>query len=134
MTVGTPPGNGPQLIDGTFINAMCSTLNETTASGIVAAGTTQATATLIPAAIALVEVDTVPGSSGISLPFAFLGTEIQVINSTSTTMVVYPNVANNPITAAQDTINGASSVSVTGVSGGTVSALVCAKNGKWFLK
>jgi hypothetical protein len=132
--IGTPPGTGPQLVDGIWLAAVAATQNETFTSGISAAGTTQATSTPIPSAFALVEIDTVPGSSGVSLPFAFTGVEIQLINSTSTTVIVYPSIANNPITGIQDTVNGATSVSVTGVSGGTVSALVCAKNGKWFLK
>jgi hypothetical protein len=134
--VGTPPpaGSGPGLVDGVWLNGLAGGLNETYQAGVSAAGTTQATATQLPASIALIQIDTVPASSGVNLPPAFAGTEIQVFNSTATTIKFYPPVANNPITAAQDTINGAASLSVTGVAGGTVSAFMCAKNGVWAAK
>jgi hypothetical protein len=132
--VGTPPGNGPQLIDGTWVNGLAGGRNETYQSGISAAGSTQATATQLPSGISLIEIDTVPGSSGAALPFCYPGSEFSIFNSTSTTIVFYPNVLNNPLTAAQDTINGSSSLSVSGVSGGTVSWFSCAKAGKWAAK
>lgn len=132
--IGTPPIAGPGLIDGIWLNALAAGQNETYQAGITAAGTTQATATQLPAGLALIEIDTVPASSGVNLPPAFAGTEIQVFNSTGTTIKFYPTVANNPITAAQDTINGATFLQVTGVGGGTVSAFMCAKNGVWAAK
>lgn len=132
--VGTPPIAGPALQDGVWLNGLAGGLNESYQAGIAAAGTTQATATVIPSGIALVEIDTVPASSGAALPSAIAGTEIQIFNSTATTVKFYPSVANNPITGIQDTINGATSLTVTGVGGGTVSALMCAKNGVWAAK
>jgi hypothetical protein len=133
---GTPPtpSNGFGMVDGAWLNGLAGGQNETYQSAISAAGTTQATATVVPAGIALVEVDTVPASSGIALPSAIAGTEIQIFNSTATTMKIYPSVANNPVTGVQDTINGGTSLTVTGASGGTVSALMCAKNGVWGAK
>lgn len=134
--VGTPPltGSGFGLQDSLWLNGLAGGQNETYQAGITAAGTTQATATQLPAGIAVIEIDTVPASSGVTMPPAFAGTEIQVFNSTATTIKFYPSVANNPITAAQDTINGGTSLSVTGASGGTVSAFMCAKNGVWAAK
>lgn len=131
---GQPPVNGFQTPDGTWLLGLAGATNETYQSGITAAGTTQATASSIPANIAVVEIDTVPASSGVRLPSAIAGTEIQIFNSTSTTLIYYPNLANNPITGAQDTINGGTSLSVTGASGGVVSAFMCAKNGVWGAK
>lgn len=133
---GTPPtpSNGPGLIDGTWLNGLAGGQNESYQSGIVAAGTTQATATQLPASVAIIEVDTVPANSGVNLPPALQGTEFTVFNSTSTTLKFYPSVANNPVTNVQDTINGATSLTVTGASGGTVSVFVCAKNGIWAAK
>ena len=133
---GTPPipSNGFGQVDGTWLNGLAGGQNESYISGIKAAGTTQATATQLPASTAIIEIDTVPASSGVNLPPALAGTEFTVFNSTSTTLLFYPAVANNPVTSAQDTINGGTSLSVTGASGGTVSVFVCAKNGVWAAK
>lgn len=128
------PGNSNSLVDGTWLLGLAGQINELYQSGITAAGTTQATATPIPAATGLIEIDTVPASSGVRLPSAIAGTEIQIFNSTSTALVFYPNLANNPITGVQDTINGGTSVSDTGHSGGFITAFMCAKNGVWGAK
>lgn len=131
---GNAPIPGFQTPDGTWLLGVASGGNESYVSGVKAAGTTQATATQLPAAIALIEIDTVGASSGVNLPPALKGTEISVFNSTSTTLLYYPAVANNPVTAAQDTINGATSLSVSGTSGGTTSYFMCAKDGVWGAK
>jgi hypothetical protein len=136
---GTPPlpGSTFALPDSNWLNGLAGGGNETFVSGIKAAGTTQATATQLPAGIAIIEIDTVPGSSGVNLPPAIAGTEFTVFNSTGTTILFYPSVANNPITATQDTINAGTSFSVTGVSGpptGTLTFFACAKNGIWAAK
>ena len=134
MTVGTPPGTGPQLVDGLWLQGLAGGQNNTYQAGIVAAGTTQATAAPLPSGIELVEIDTVPASSGVRLPSAIAGTELSVFNSTGTTLLFYPSILNNPVTGVQDTINGATSFSVTGVGGGTTSWFACAKNGVWSAK
>jgi hypothetical protein len=136
FAAGNPPtpSNGPGLVDGAWLNGLAGGQNESYVSGIKAAGTTQATCTPLPASIAIIEIDTVPASSGVCLPSALQGTEFTVFNSTGTTLLYYPAVANNPVTAAQDTINGGTSFSVTGVSGGAVSVFVSAKNGVWGAK
>lgn len=131
---GTPPGTGPALVDGLWLQGLSSGTNNTYVSGIKAAGTTQATATQLAAGIYFTEIDTVPASSGVALPEAVAGTELLISNTTSTTIVLYPAIANNGLTAAQDTINGSTSLSVTGVSGGTVSDCFSAKNGVWMCK
>lgn len=133
---GNPPvpATGPGLVDGAWLNGLAGGQNESFQSGITAAGTTQATATQLSSGIALMEVDTVPASSGVALPQCLKGTELSIFNSTSTTLIYYPAKANNPVTAAQDTINGGTSLSVTGASGGVVSFFMCAKDGVWGAK
>lgn len=138
---GTPPtpATGFGTVDGTWLNGLAGGQNESYVSGIKAAGTTQATCTTLAAGIAVIEIDTVPASSGVCLPPALQGTEFSVFNSTGTTIVYYPSIANNQAVspAAQDTINGGTSFSVTGVSGpptGTVTFFMCAKNGVWAAK
>jgi len=135
MTVGTPPLAGMEqgLVDATWLLGIAAGQNETFQSGITAAGTTQAGATQLPSGIALIEIDTAPANAGVALPFAIAGTEIGVFNATSsTTLKYYPNVANNPLTGAQDTINGATSVTTPGAQ--SVTWFSCAKNGIWGAK
>jgi hypothetical protein len=134
---GNPPtpSNGPGLVDGAWLNGIAGGQNESYQYGISAAGSSShANSTQLPAGIALIEIDTVTANSGVSLPPAIAGTEISIFNSTSTTLTVYPSIANNQVTGAQDTINGGSSFSATGASGGAVSFFMCAKNGVWGAK
>ena len=128
-TVGTPPTNGPQLIDGTWSNGLANGNNRSYQSGITAIGSSQATALQLSAGIALMEVDTVAGSTGVALPPCLAGTTTRIYNASGTTVTIYPAIANNPNTAAQDTINaGTSTTLVTHVG----SAFNCAKDGNWF--
>jgi hypothetical protein len=131
--VGVPPvpSNGPGLVDGTWLVGLAGGANSVYQYGISAAGTTQATATQMPAAIKLMEVDTAASSSGVALPFCYQGTEFGIYNNGANTLTVYPNVANNPITAAQDTIDNTTTVSV---SSHTAEIFFCAKNGVWAAK
>jgi hypothetical protein len=126
-------GNSNSLIDGTWLLGLAGQQNELYQSGISAAGTTQATATSLPAGIGLIEIDTVGASSGVRLPSCIAGTEIQAFNSTSTTLAYYPSLANNPVTGVQDTINGTTIFNPT-ISSPTVTAFMCAKNGIWGAK
>lgn len=128
-TVGTPPTQGPQLIDGTWANGVVNGYNYSFQSGISAAGTTQATATVLPAGVFLIEVDTVGGSTGVSLPPCLAGTLLRIFNATSTTLTVYPAVANNPITGIQDTIANTTSGTILTQA---QAAFSCPSNGKWF--
>ena len=127
VSVGQTPGTGPQLIDGVWLNGLAGGQNETYQSGIAAAGSGQSTATQLPAGIALIEIDS--GTGGYALPFCYAGTEFSVYNNSGATLTAYPNVANNPLTSAQDTING--STSLASLANHTLSVFSCAKNGVW---
>ena len=127
---GTPPGTGPSLIDGGWLNGLAGGQNESYQSGIAAAGSGQSSATQLPSGIALLEVDS--GSGGVALPTCFAGSELSVYNNTGGGITVYPTVPNNPATSAQDTINNSSSFSAS--SGHTPYYFACAKNGVWSAK
>jgi hypothetical protein len=130
---GTPPlPNGDEaLINQQWLYGLSGGLNETYQYGISAAGSNQAGATQLPSGIALLEIDTSSSSQGVALPFCYQGTEFSIYNNTANTVTVYPNVANNPITAAQDTINNSTSQSL---SAHTPYFFGCAKNGVWSWK
>lgn len=127
-SVGQVPVPGFQTVDGSWLLGVAGGSNYTYQSGITAAGTTQATAPSLPANVSLIEIDTVPGSSGVALPPCLAGTQMTIYNATATTVLLYPAIANNPVTAAQDTINNATSLSL---SGHTATSPACAKNGIW---
>ncbi len=131
-TVGIPPNpaTGFGLVDGTWLNGLAGGSNFAYQYGITAAGTTQATATQIPANIYLVEVDTTAASTGVNLPPALPGTAVVLYNNGASTLAVYPAVANNPITAAQDTINNGTSWS-GGVATHVRLSCSAAKQGVW---
>lgn len=126
---GTPPGTGPQLVDGQWLNGLAGGTNLAYQSGIIAAGTTHATSTQLPANIALIEVDTATASTtGVSLPPCIAGTQLTLVNNSGQTLTVFPSIANNPLTAAQDTVNGATSITL---ANNTSTSPACAKNGVW---
>lgn len=129
-TVGTPPvpATGPGLVDGTWLNGLANGYNYSFQSGITALGTTQATATALPAGIYMVEVDTAGSGTGVNLPPCLAGTQLIIYNNGLNTINIFPAVANNPITAAQDTINNLTSVTL---ASHTQTAAACAKNGIW---
>ncbi len=131
--VGTPPGSGPQLVDGIWLNGLAAGSNATYQAGITATGTTQATAVQLPAQITLFEIDTVASSTGVALPPALAGTEISIYNNGANTVTVFPSINNNQALspAAQDTINNGTSTTIA-----THSTLYffCAKNGIWAAK
>src|ERR1700685_3747053 len=104
-----PPAPAPGLVDGTWLTALASGRNYSFQSGISAAGTTQATATALSATVRLIEIDTPAASTGVSLPQCLAGAEIMLYNNGAQTLTVYPAVANNPNTAAQDTIGNGTS-------------------------
>jgi len=132
IMTGIPPNLGPLLADGAWLQGLANGQNSSYISGIAAAGTsTQAGATQLPPNFRMIQIDTVPANSGVALPPAVPGTEILLFNSTGTTMVIYPSILNNPLTNAQDTVNGGASLSVTGVAGGAARVLFCAKLGAW---
>jgi hypothetical protein len=129
--VGTPPGTGPGLTDGAWLTGLAGGQNFSYQYAFTAAGTTQATALQLPAGIHLMEVDTTASSTGVALPPCLQGTALMLYNNGASTLTVYPSIANNPITAAQDTIDNSTSASVaTHVS----EIAFCAKNGVWASK
>jgi hypothetical protein len=127
---GQVPVNGFQTPDGTWLNGVAAGLNFTYQSGFTAAGTTQATALQLPSGIYLMEVDTTAASTGVAVPPCLAGTALSIYNNGAQTLTIYPAIANNPVTAAQDTINNG-----TSLSGGLASHVPvhfnCAKNGNW---
>lgn len=129
-----PPSNGGYVQpDANWLNGLAGGQNETYQYGITAAGSTQATSTQLGAGVALFEVDTAAASTGVALPTAIQGTELSIYNNGASTLTVYPAIANNPATAAQDTINNG-----TSFSGGVAThvAIFCfsAKTGVWACK
>jgi hypothetical protein len=132
-TVGTAPLNGIgfALQDGQWLLGLAGGQNYAYINGISAAGTTQATATQLTAGYALYETDTVASSTGVALPACFQGTSLSIYNNGAQTLTVYPSIVNNSITAAQDTINNTTSVSV---NSHTSEIFGCAKNGVWSAK
>lgn len=126
---GVVPQPGFQAVDGTWLLGLANGQNYSYQSGISAAGTTQATGTQLPANIYLIEVDTVSSSTGVNLPTCVPGSQNQVYNNGANPLAIYPAVANNPATSAQDTINNTTSYSL---SAHTSISFGCAKAGVWF--
>jgi hypothetical protein len=133
--VGIPPipSNGPGMVDGTWLNGVVGGLNYSYQSGFTAAGTTQATSLQLPSGIYLMEVDTAAASTGVALPPCIQGTHFFIYNNGAQTLTIYPSIVNNPITAAQDTINNGTSLS-GGLATHTPETFFCAKNGVWAAK
>jgi len=122
-----------QLVDGRWLLGLAGGENFSYALGVTATGTTQATAAPLPANAFLVDVDASTASTGlgVALPFAVPGTALLVYNNTANTITVYPNVKNNPATAAQDTINNGTSVTI---ATHVAEIFFCAKAGVWAAK
>lgn len=127
---GTPPTNGFMLVDGAWLNALASGQNMSFQSGLTAAGTNQATALQLNPGIYMFEIDTVASGTGVALPACIAGTELSIYNNGANTLAVFPSIANNPITSAQDTINSGTSFS-GGIASHAISWFACAKNGVW---
>ena len=124
-----PPANGGfRLMDSAYVLGISQGVNNTFTNGLVGAGTTQATATVLPANTKLYELDTVASSTGFTLPFALTGTLLHIYNNGAQTATIYPNVTSNPVTGAQDTINNGTSTTIL-----THVKLSCmaAKDGVW---
>jgi hypothetical protein len=111
---GTPPGTGPGLVDGAWLNGVAGGQNATFVSGITCTGTTQANAFQLTPGFTLIEIDAAAGGTGCNLPTAIPGVEISIFNNTANNALnIYPTVPNNPATGAQDTINNTTSVQIT---------------------
>lgn len=132
--IGTPPGTGPGLVDGAWLNGLAAGHNRTAQASLTAAGTTQATSTQLAAQVALYQVQTTnQPSAGVALPAAVAsGIEAKIFNSTQLSVTVYPSILNNAVTAAQDTINNTTSFATISPSN-TVSCFVV-RAGQWGCK
>ena len=128
--IGFVPTSGFQLIDGDWLNGLAGGHNLTFQNGLTAVGTNQATSLQLADRIAVLEIDTSSASTGVAMPAALQGVAITVINNTANNITVYPQIANNPVTAAQDTFNNAAT-SYT-LNAHTGSGFTSGKNGLWF--
>jgi len=130
---GQPQVQGFQTPDGTWLLGLAGGQNFSYQFGIVAhAGGTQAACTVLPAGIAFMSVDTVASSGdSVCLPFAVAGTNIQIANNSSTTLNIFGQAGNNPLTGAADTINN--TAGSTNYSPTTQQNVECVspKNGVW---
>ena len=127
------PYGDEALIEQKWLYGLSGGVNYTYQYAITAAGTNQATAKALPNLIRMFSIDTVSASTGVNLPSCIQGTAISVYNNTATTLAIYPAVVNNPVTAAQDTINNGTSLS-GGLAGHTAELFFCPKNGVWAAK
>lgn len=118
---------GFELHGGSGLKALANSTGLTFLNGVVAAGSTQAGATQL-GSFAMFDIDTVGSGTGVALPGAIAGTTIEIYNNGSNTLTVYPLIANNPLTSAQDTINNSTSTTITSHAAGY---FFCAKNGVW---
>ena len=97
-----------------------------TLDGVVAAGTTQGTATVLPPRMAY-NVTTVALNSGILLPPSVSGAEITVANNGANPLSIYPN--------GTDTIGvGAAGAAFVTAAAPNITILYCFTTGKWFVK
>jgi hypothetical protein len=130
---GTPPGTGLGLVDGAWLTALTQGSNYSFQSGIAAAGTTQATATVLSTTPMMYEVDTVAASTGVALPQCLAGDFLMIRNGTTTTLAVYGNAtANSAVSpSANDTINGTAGSSAYSLTSQQTALFFCAKTGSW---
>ncbi len=133
--LGRPPlSYGDEaLIDQKWLYALSGGRNLVFKSGITAAGSSQTDATALPNVVQLIEVDTTAASTGVNLPTCLQGTLLMLYNNGLSTLTVYPAVANNPVTAAQDKINNGTTLS-GGMATHTAEIFFCPKNGVWAAK
>ena len=130
--IGVPPGTGPGLTDGAWLNGLAAGHNRTFVAGLTAIGTTQATSLQLTPQIKLYEIDTAAAGTGVALPAAVAGgIEASIFNNGANIVTVFPQITNNPVTAAQDVINGGTSTALT-----PTSSLACfvARAGRWSCK
>jgi hypothetical protein len=131
--VGTPPGTGPALIDGAWLNGLASGVNFTFQSGITAkAGGVQATCTLLPPNTYLISIDTVASTNdSVCLPFSVAGTNLSIANTGAQTLAIFGQAANNPLSGTADTINATAGSSAYTLTTNTNAECFAVKNGAW---
>ena len=96
------------------------------ADGISAAGTTQATATQLSAA--LNNITTVAAGTGVNLPASSAGLTVVVQNSGVNPLTIYP------AQGAADTINGITAAQGVQILPGTIAAFNCTTAGAWLVQ
>lgn len=92
---------------------------------ITAAGSTQGTATVLPARMAY-NVTTVAASTGVLLPASVSGAEVAVANNGANALLIYP--------ATGEKINALSTNAGFSAATGTVTILYCFTAGQWYTK
>jgi hypothetical protein len=101
---------------------------ESTADGLVATGTNQATALQLSAV--LNRFSTVAASTGAMLPVSQPGMTIEVINDGAQTLTVFPSNSANEVAAP--TIDGVAAATGVSVSSARRSMFKCTTAGTWF--
>jgi hypothetical protein len=133
VVVGTPPGNGFQLIDGQWLQQLAQGNNAAFVNGITAhAGGTQAACFVLPNNAWLYEIDTVASSNdSVCLPFASAGDQLTLRNAGANTAAVFALSTTNPGTSSTDTINGQTNSTTFTLTANWVMDCMVAKNGAW---
>lgn len=127
------PDGGFRLGDIRSIwDAISNSNGFSTAYGIAAAGTTQATATALTSVAN--QVDTGTANQGVALPntrgFRNMPTRMcYLYNNTGATIIVY---SFNPVSGTADTINGVAGATGISLPNNTFGQFTCAKPGVWF--
>lgn len=126
MQVGTKPGPGFRLPDGTWLNGLSNGQNLSYLNGVVAhAGGTKAAAFQLPAAVALIEVDTVAADhDSCLLPQAAAGVTVEIFNSGAHVLDLYGQ--------GTDTVNNAATANAYSLNANQSATFACAKDGSWF--
>ncbi len=125
------PNGDEALIDQKWLWGLSGGRNLIYQYGLSSTGTNQTTATALPNTVELISVDLAGSGQGVRLPTCLQGTRAMLYNNGASTLTVYPALPNNPITAAQDTINNTTSVTM---ATHTAEIFFCAKNGVWAAK
>lgn len=127
MAVGTAPAKNSRqaLQDGLWLNGIANGQNRSYVNGITAhAGGTKAAAYQLPAAVSLIEVDTVgTAADSVLAPEAIAGTEFTLYNAGANSLDVYGR--------GTDTINGAATANAYAIAAGVTARFTCAKDGAW---
>lgn len=130
MPIGKVPTTGFQPVDNDWLNGFAGGHNYLFQNGLTAVGNSQATALQLLDRVAVLQIDTSSASTGAAMPAALSGVNVFVINNTSNNITIYPSIANNPTTAAQDTFNNNASSFTLNANSGV--GFTCGKNGRWF--
>jgi hypothetical protein len=131
--VGTPPGTGPQLVDGAWLNGLAAGSNFNFQSGITAhAGGGQSVCQNLTPGVYLQQVDTVATTGdSVCLPFAVAGQNLSIRNNGANTANIFAQSATNGVTSALDTINNTTNTSAYTLSAQNIVECFVAKNGSW---